>query len=225
MTATLVRRGQAHGGSSNPIDDELAEGAERSRTRARTQWLVLAAALTVLAGTMVAWGLGRAAARVEVVSVLRPVERGAALTADDLTTSRIAVDGTVQGLVPGTSLERLVGRTAAVTLEPGMLLSVGMWTDGTQLLADEQTVGAVLDPGRFPAGLGPGGQALAVATDDTGEPAVIVRVLDVELDDQGSLHVTFAAPAEQAVGLARVAALDAMVLVGLPERIEQDEAP
>lgn len=225
MTATVLQRGQGAGGSSSAIGDDPADGAARGRARARTQWLVLAAALTVLAGTLVAWGLGRAAARVEVVSVARPVERGAVLTVDDFTTSPIAVDGTVQGLVPAASLERLVGRTAAIALEPGMLLSVGMWSDGTQVRADEQTVGAVLDPGRFPAGLGPGGQASAVATDDTGEPAVVVRVLDTELDDQGALHITFAAPAERAVALARLAALDALVLVGLPDGTDQGEAP
>ncbi len=225
MTATVVQRGQGAGGSSSAIGDELADAAERSRARARTQWLVLAAALTVLAGTLVTWGLGRAAARVQVVSVARPVGRGAVLTVEDCTTSPIAVDGTVKGLVPAASLERLVGRTAAIDLEPGMLLHVGMWSDGTQVLPDEQTVGAVLDPGRFPAGLGPGGQALAVATDDTGGPAVVVRVLDAELDAQGALHITFAAPAGRAVALARVAALDTMVLVGLPDGVDQREAP
>jgi hypothetical protein len=225
MTATLPRLGLAPVGSGDTAAEAPHDGAERGRARARTQWLVLAAALTVLAGTLVAWGLGRAAARVEVVSVARPVERGTVLTVDDLTLSSIAVDGTVQGLVPAGSLERLVGRTTALALEPGMLLSVGMWSDGTQLLAGEQTVGAVLDPGRFPAGLGPAGRALAVATDDAAGPAMAVRVLVAELDDPGALHVTFAAPADRAVDLARLAALDALVLVGLPDEVDTEEAP
>lgn len=215
MTATMLRRGPDQAGSTGEIIDDEADAA-RSRARARTQWLVFAAALTVLAGTLVAWGLGRAAARVEVVSVARPVAAGAALTADDLTTVGVAVDGTVHGLVPAGSLDRLVGRTAAIDLEPGTLVSVGMWTDGTQLRADEQTVGAVLEPGRFPAGLAPGGQALAVSTGDGADAPVAVRLLEADLDDTGNLHVTLAAPADRAIVLARLAALDGLVLVGLP---------
>lgn len=225
MTTVMTRRGHDAAAHVGDADDAHPDEAERNRARARTQWLVFAAALTVLAGTLVAWGLGRAAARVEVVSIVRPVAAGSALGADDLSISSIAVDGTVNGLVPAASLERLVGRTAAIDLGPGTLLTVGMWTDGTQLRADEQTVGAVLEPGRFPAGLAPAGQARAVSTGEAAEVAVAVRLLEAELDDRGQLHVTLAVPAEQAVELARLAALDSLVLVGLPASPAPEEAP
>lgn len=195
--------------------------------RARTQWLVLAAALTVLAGTLVAWGLGRAAARVEVVSVAGRVTAGAALVDTDLAISSVAVDGSVQGLVPAESLDRLIGRVAVIDLEPGTLLTVGMWSDGTQVLAGERTVGAVLDAGRFPAGLAPGDTALAIALGDAGGADPIdgaggtatVRVLEAARDDTGRLHVTLAVPDGGAVDLARLAAIEALVLVGVPREV------
>lgn len=220
MTAAMLRRHE----SSGPGAELDTDHTTASRTRARTQWLVFAAALTVLAGTLVAWGLGRAAARVEVVSIARPVAAGSTLSADDLTLSAIAVDGTVRGLVPAGSLERLIGRVAAIDLEPGTLLMVGMWTDGTQLRADEQTVGAVLEAGHFPSGMAPGGSALAVATDDALDVAVPVRLLDATVDETGKLHVTLATPADRAVEVARLAALDALVLVGLPAGADDGEA-
>lgn len=232
MSSTLLHRDHDLGWAAGVDDlpDSLPETG--SSGRARTQWLVLAAALTVLAGTLVAWGLGRAAARSEVVSLAGPVAAGTPFTAADLTVSSVAVDGSVQGLVPAGSLDRLIGRVAVIDLEPGTLLSVGMWSDGTQVLPGERTVGAVLDAGRFPTGLAPADQALAVALDGAapapideragtgGDRApggdITVRVLEARTDDMGRLYVTLAAPSPVAVDLARLAATEALVLVGLP---------
>jgi hypothetical protein len=57
-----------------------------------------------------------------------------------------------------------------------------------------------------------------VSTGEGADPAVAVRLLEADLDDTGNLHVTLAAPADRAIGLARLAALDGLVLVGLPAR-------
>ncbi|MGE0000361.1 MAG: SAF domain-containing protein, partial [Ilumatobacteraceae bacterium] len=135
------------------------------RSRVRVQWLVLAVALMVLAGVLVAWALTRAADRVTVVTVARPVPAGTVIQTADLTTAQIAFDGEVNGLVPAASLDALAGRVATVDLQPGTLISAGMWADGTELAADERTVGAVLEPGRFPAGLAQGATAVAVSLD------------------------------------------------------------
>ncbi|MEZ5224267.1 MAG: SAF domain-containing protein [Ilumatobacteraceae bacterium] len=200
----------------------------RLRTRVRAQWLVLAAALTVLAGVLVAWAVDRAADRVEVVSIARPVAAGAVLQADDLTLTAIAFDTPVTGLAPATSLQALVGRVATVDLEPGVLLTVGMWADGTELSAGERTVGAVLDAGRFPTGLTQGSTALAVAIgddvgdglgdglDDDTDGSVLVRVLDTDTGERGSLVVTLAVPDVHAADVARLAAGERLVLIGVP---------
>jgi hypothetical protein len=125
----------------NQVGDDIEVYTDEARTQVRAQWLVLAAALTVLAGVLVAWAIERAADRVDVVSVARPVPAGTVIQADDLTTTAIAFDEPVVGLAPAASLDALVGRVAVVELRPGTLLSVGMWADGTGLSPDERTVG------------------------------------------------------------------------------------
>lgn len=137
----------------------------RVRGRVQTQWLALAAALVVLAGVLVAWGLSQAAERVEVVQVARPVQAGDELALDDLQITGVAYDGQVTGLVPAASLERLVGRVAAVDLDAGALMQVGMWADAPAVLEGEDRVGAVLKAGNFPADLARGDVALAAALD------------------------------------------------------------
>ena len=202
----------------------------RLRTRVRAQWLVLAAALTVLAGVLVAWAVDRAADRVEVVSIARPVAAGSVLQADDLTLTAIAFDTPVTGLAPATSLQALVGRVATVDLEPGVLLTVGMWADGTELSAGERTVGAVLDAGRFPTGLTQGSTALALTIDDgdaggdhADDTGVLVRVLDTAAGERGSLVVTMAVPDDHAAGVARLAAGERLVLIGVPRLASSDD--
>lgn len=187
----------------------------RVRSRVRAQWLVLAAALTVLAGLLVAWALAGAADRVDVVAVARPVAAGTVIELDDLTIAQVAFDGAVQGLVPATSMDALVGRMATVDLSAGSLLTAGMWADATGLSAGERTVGAVLDAGRFPIGLAQGSAALAVAID--GEPSgVTVRVVDATTTDAGELRVTLAVPDADASRIAQLAATDRLVVIGMP---------
>jgi hypothetical protein len=185
------------------------------RSRVRAQWLVLAAALTVMAGVLVAWALTRAADRIDVVVVARPVAAGTVIDVADLATTPVAIDGAVHGLVPAASLDELAGRVATVDLRVGTLLSEGMWADGTGLAPGERTVGAVLEPGRFPAGLASGSTALALPIDGDAT-GVTVRVLDADVTDAGDLRVTLAAAEADAARLAQTAATDRLVLVGLP---------
>jgi hypothetical protein len=208
-----------------PVAPTAAAGASQARSprsvrpgrhRLRVQWLLLAAALTVLAGVLVAWALDRAAGRVQVVTVARPVAAGSVISAADLGLTSIAFDTPVTGLAPASSLELLVGRVATVDLEPGMLLSTGMWADGTELSPDERTIGALLQRGAHPAGLAAGAGVQAVDLTDTTAAPVFARVLEADADEQGGLHVTLAVPAAEAARLARLAAIDQLVIVGVP---------
>ena len=179
----------------------------------RVQWLALAAALVVLAGTLVAWALSRAAERVQVVSVAQPVQAGDVIDASDLRISEVAIDADVSGLVPATSLDRLAGRVATIDLAPGVLVSAGMWADDRELLPSERTVGAVLGAGRYPSGLAHGSSAWAIDVRDSSSraaadggaaepaPPIVVRVLDAEVDDSGALRVTLAVADASAVAL------------------------
>ena len=191
----------------------------RVRSRVRTQWLALAAALVVLAGVLVAWALSNAADRVQVVRVTQAVSAGEVISAADLTVVGVAFDAEVQGLVPAASLDALVGRVAAVDLEPGVLLVAGMWRDAPETLVGEEAVGAVLRAGRFPLGLARGDVALAAPVDAAAaavaEP-VSVRVIDVQVGVDGELSVTLAVAADSAVAVAQLAATDQLLLVGQP---------
>ena len=212
---------------------------QRVRTQLRAQWLVLAAALTVLAGVLVAWAIDRAADRVDVVSIARPVAAGTVIQADDLTTTAIAFDSPVTGLAPASSLTALVGRVATVDLQPGVLLTAGMWADGTGLSAGERTVGALLPAGRYPSGIAQGSAAVAIATlrsDASSGPGsgsgsgsgerndVEVRVLDVDTDERGALRVTLAVPEANAAWVATLAAADELVLIGVPSIVFANDA-
>ena len=200
---------------------------QRMRTQLRAQWLVLAAALTVLAGVLVAWAIDRAAERVDVVSIARPVAAGTVIQADDLTTTAIAFDSPVTGLAPESSLTALVGRVATIDLQPGALVTAGMWADGTGLSAGERTVGALLPAGRYPSGIAQGSTAVAIAMlrSDASFGAgvsvgerddVEVRVLDVDADERGALRVTLAVAEAHAARVATLAAADELVLIGVP---------
>lgn len=191
--------------------------APKVMPRVRTQWLALAAAAVVLTGVLVAWGLQRAADRVQVVRLVRDVPAGVELTNDDLGVIGVAYDLPVKGLVPAASLDRLVGRVAASDLHAESLVQVGMWRDGITLAVGEQSVGAVLSAGRFPAELAEGDVAVAspLATDPT-VPPVEVRVMAAETTDDGRTRLTLAVPAVAAVSVAQLAATDQLVLVGRP---------
>lgn len=205
-------------GSEGMVVMNTGEVLSRVRGRVRTQWLALGAALVVLAGVLVAWGLSQAAARVEVVQVARPVAAGQPLTADDLTVTGVAYDSGVSGLVPASSLDRLVGRVAAVDLQRGALVQVGMWSDEPALLDGEDRVGAVLAAGNFPAGLHRGDVAVAAGIDSTTETVpVLVRVLDTAEGADGQLLVTLAVPSDRSIEVAQLAATDRLLLVGRAE--------
>lgn len=216
----------------------MSAGRSTPRSRVQVQWLILAAALTVLAGVVVGWALTDAADRIEVVAVAQPVAAGETFEPEDLTISHVAFDGQVTGLVPASSAAALVGRVATIDLAPGTLLTSGMWAEDSGLAPDERTVGAVLEPGRTPNWLSRGDRALAVSIPGLGAandleleqtavgaestvtgPAsgvVEVRVLDAEPSDSGGLAVTLAVADADAPLVARLAATDALVLVGIP---------
>lgn len=200
----------------------------RVRSRVRVQWLVLAAALTVLAGVVVAWALTRAADRVAVLSVAQPIAAGETIEAADLVPTDIAFEARVRGLVPAGSLDQLVGRVATIDLAPGTLLTTGMWTDAPELAADERSVGASLPTGRHPAGLARGSRAMAIAVEVTVEsnPApVAVRILDAVVTDDGGLDVTLAVPDAEAAAVARLASNDQLTLIGVPAAAISEATP
>jgi hypothetical protein len=193
----------------------VSGATSRVRSRVRTQWLALGAALVVLASVLVGWALTQAADRVQVVRVAQSVQAGDVIAAADLTIADVAFDGRVQGLVPVSSLDALVGRVAMIDLQPGTLMQVGMWSDVPQLATGEEAVGALLAAGRYPSGLARGDLAIAAPIDSSvTTPSTIVRVIAVQAEANGDLLVTLAVAHDDSVGVAQLAATNQLLLVG-----------
>lgn len=193
----------------------MSRSALRVRSRVRTQWLALGAALVVLASVLVGWALTQAADRVQVVQVAQPVRAGDVIEASDLTVAEVAFDGRVQGLVPVASLNALVGRVASIDLETGTLMQTGMWSDAPQLATGEEAVGALLAVGRYPDGLARGDLAIAAPIDPATDTApTIVRVIAVQTEANGDLLVTLAVAQADSVAVAQLAATNELLLVG-----------
>lgn len=208
-----------------------------TRARVHTQWLALGAAFVVLAGVLVAWGLSQASDRIAVAQLAADVKAGDVFEQSDFTVAEVAYDGVVQGLVPERSIEALVGRVVAIDATTGQLVQVGMWRDSPALADGEDSVGAVLEAGRFPAGLAVGDTAIAaslaapadvlagatsptstVPGDDTSTTPgmVVVRIVDIVPGADGTLSITLAVDAAHSVAVAQLAATDRLVLIGHP---------
>ena len=106
--------------------------------------------------------------RVEVLVVRSPVAAGEVVDRGDLGTSDVAG---VAGAIPVGDVEGVVGKTAAVGLVPGQLLTAGMVTDAPVPAAGERVVGVELDATRVPSGLAPGATVMVLAVPPSGDPS------------------------------------------------------
>ena len=207
-------------------------------SRLRNQWTVGAIACVLLAGVLVTWSLSSAGNRVSVVRTARAIHSGAVFSDADFTTAEVAVDASVKGLVPASSMQRLVGRVAAVDLPEGALVQRGAWRTTAALLASERAVGAVLKPGRVPSSVQQG-DTVQVASIDVATPSVdagavggtvvtvapftsvprsvlMARVLGCTTRDDGTVILELAVPDTAAVRVAQWAANDLLVVVLVP---------
>lgn len=116
----------------------------------------------------------RSGARVGVLVIDKPVPAGATISADDLKTVRIASDN---GLHPisATELRTVVGRSAAVTLMPGTLLTDAQLQSASGLKANDAQVGLSLKAGQYPPGLAVGDTVRVVQTDATGNLTLVAQ--------------------------------------------------
>lgn len=219
MTATnpasATGRSGSRAGPAAPVP--LRETAVRTRRR-RGLW-VAGVALVAAGGLAAAVLVGRAGDRVEVLAVARPVPVGQAISEADVAVARVAADPALSP-VPASRRAEVVGRTAAVELRPGTLLTGEEVTDAAVPAAGEQVVGVAARPGQMPArGLRPGDRVLVVpvpgdqasggtaTTEDVGPageplPARVVQVGSADADGAVTVDVVVG----EAVG-PRVAAL------------------
>jgi hypothetical protein len=158
----------------------------------------------------------------ELVTLVRRVPAGQALTAADLGTTRLSGGG-VHGFA-ASSLQALVGRRTAVNLPAGTLLSNAVLTDAAVPAPGQQVLALALKPGAFPPGLQPG-QAVGVlqvpAPNSTSlAPQVLAgraRVVSVDADSgSGVTVVSLALDNARVLDVAHAAAAGAVALSLLP---------
>lgn len=207
-------------------------------SRLRNQWTIGAVACVVLAGVLVTWSLSSAGDRMGVVRTARAIHSGEVFSEADFATAEVAVDASVEGLVPADRLQRLVGRVAAVDLPEGVLVQRGAWRTTAALMAGERAVGVVLKPGRVPSSVQQG-DTVQVASIDVATPSVdpsvnggtavtvapftsvprsvvLARVVACTTRDDGTVVLELAVADAVAVQVAQWAANDLLVVVLVP---------
>ncbi|MFE1390897.1 SAF domain-containing protein [Streptomyces albogriseolus] len=121
-----------------------------SARRRRPGVIALSLALIAAGGAGVAVLLLQVGDRTEVVTVVRDVEVGQVLTEQDLGKASVALDPALKA-VRADEVESVVGKRAAVELQPGSLLSPSQVTMHSLVKAGEQLVPIGLKPEQVPA--------------------------------------------------------------------------
>jgi hypothetical protein len=157
----------------------------------------------VLAFAATAAGLGD---RVAVLAAARPVPAGQPITAADLK-QVYAVDDAELGLIPAAQAGQVVGRTPAVPLVAGVLLTPALLGDAAFPPPGKMTASLALKPGQYPQGVTAGarvavfvhsaastsGGQSAGATGSASPPVrleAVVLGVDLAGDGQGATVIT-----------------------------------
>lgn len=193
------------------------------RTARRNRVRIVAGAAIMLASAFAAAVLySDAGERSAVLQIAHRVAAGEMIEAGDFTEALVASD--VRGAtVPASQAASLVGRVAAVDLVPGSLLAPGQVSDRSPSAATDAVVGAVLDEGYYPRGVGIGDRVLLVEisndsdTAETSTPPVQATVVSVvDGVDIGSISISLAVPPADARRFAVAAARGRLTIVLAP---------
>lgn len=209
-----------------------ATGPQKPRNRS---WglVTLAALLVVGLGLGVAaWGL-QVGDKSSVIAIGQAVAKGQVIERGDLVSKSVAG----VAAIPVADIDRVVGRTAAVDLVAGQILTPAMVAAEPVPAEGQSVVGLALDPTRVPsAGLQPGDQVDVIAVPagegaqggaaETESPEVLAEGADVyavggEGTAGGQLLLTVVVDAEEA---ARIAAYSTQNRVAVVETAPAAEA-
>ena len=223
MAITKPRQGAASSSPGPGLGAPLGITTAAPRRARRPLVAGIGAALAVV-GALGSYALvNHAGDRVAVLAVSHSVPKGQVVTAADLVVAQVAPDPALQP-VAAADASQVVGKTAAVDLPAGSLLTAGEVRAGQSLTSGKAVVGVLAKPGVIPAGqLLPGDPVAVVATPGqnggktTGAPqtinAVVVSV--GAADANGNLVVDVAADPADGPQLASWASTGQVAIIKL----------
>lgn len=141
--------------------------------RRRRRWSLALIGTLVTVGSALAFAVlwMNAGDREPVLAVARRVPAGQVIEARDLSVVRVSTDPGLQP-ISGSSLDEVVGRSAATDLVPGTLVTTEhLRADDSRLDAGEAIVGIALRAGQLPPDLDGGDRVLIVRTVTPGTEA------------------------------------------------------
>jgi SAF domain len=220
QTLTDVARASAPNGRP-------AVAASVIKPRRNPVYVVAGALLVVVMAAAFMWLQLRADRSVAVLAVARPVAAGQVITSADVRVVTVVPDASVR-LVGAAQADSVVGRTAAVPLVAGALLSPDQVGPAAWPAAGEAVAALPLKPGRIPAGIAAGArvEVLLVAAasqptatgTETGTPPRGARATVVEVardvDASGTVVVSLLMRAADAGGVAAAGGEATLVLLG-----------
>ncbi len=181
-TTTRTRSSLGIGSSSLPI--------VRSRTK-----LLAGIAVTIFAAMFASVVYGSVGDRTDVVSLVKDVEQGHAITASDLGVAQVSVSGDIR-TIASKDRSQLVGQVATTHLSAGSLLAPSSLSRGAALGPGQVKVAALMKPGQYPVAMKPGDSVRLVLPDapaDASAAPIIGTVASIDnvSDVSGSSTVTF----------------------------------
>jgi hypothetical protein len=120
------------------------------KIRRRPVHIVATIAAVFVGAAIAAWGWSATTTSESVVAARTTIPRGAVLTANDLTTTQISGDSALK-VVPGETLDELIGKRAALDIAAGGLLTPEMTAEDNMPPAGMSIVGISLTPAQVPA--------------------------------------------------------------------------
>lgn len=175
--------------------------------RERRPLLAAFAVLLIVGGAAAAGLLAvRSDTRVPVLMAARDIAVGQEITADDVTTTQVASEGTL--LIPESQEDLVIGQFADITVSKGQLLDTTMLTATRTLQEGKVAVGASFAEGRVPASGLTAGDIVQLVRVTEGKGTVMVPnalVSSTSTDDEtatGSRAVTVTFIVDEADGAA-----------------------
>jgi len=189
-----------------------------TRRRRRLPYLTVGSVLVIACVLGFAWTSVQLGDRISVLAVAEPVAAGQPISAADLTEVS-AVEAPGLAWIAASHAEEVIGRTAAVPLVPGTLLTDALLGEPRFPPRGQTMASVALKAGQFPRGTSNGARVTVFLTNNTGQaagdaqmagkpaadpPTLEAVVLDVSAstDGQGDTVVSLLLAADDAPKLA-----------------------